>query len=172
MTACEMVQVGVWVSLLFHNKRPIKQYLNGVLNIVVHGGTAEISSSFEPNEVSADKVQSCWTGVECRAEWPWRQPIGMVSKLTPVFFTFCLFFKTFDGRARQSAQKQNLNRMVSSLATDEIRKLEQAGRMWERGAWKEWRRIYDVWALLWDGPFSSDRWGNTPPLCLPAEAWV
>lgn len=70
MTACEMVQVGVWVSLLFHNKGPIKQYLNGVLNIVVHGGTAEISGSFEPNEVSADKVQSCWTGAECRAEWP------------------------------------------------------------------------------------------------------
>lgn len=62
MTACETAQVGVWVSLQFHSKGPIKQYLNRVLHIVVHGGTAEIRGSFEPNEVSVDKVQSCRTG--------------------------------------------------------------------------------------------------------------
>lgn len=70
VTACETARVGVWASLPFHNKGPIKQYLNGVLNIVVHGRTAEISGSFEANEVSADKVQSCWTGAEGRAERP------------------------------------------------------------------------------------------------------
>lgn len=62
MTACETAQVGVWVSLLFRKKGPIKQYLNEALNIVVHDGTAEISGLFEPNGVSVDKVQSCWTG--------------------------------------------------------------------------------------------------------------
>lgn len=82
--------------MLFHNKGPIKQYLNRVLNIVIHGRTAEISGSFEPNEVSADKVQSCWTGAEGRAALtPANRSVGGVHAcffVCVVVFCF-VFFK-------------------------------------------------------------------------------
>lgn len=43
--ACERAQVGVWLPMVFHNKGPIKQYLNIVLNRVIHDRIAEINGT-------------------------------------------------------------------------------------------------------------------------------
>lgn len=44
--ACERARVG-----LSHNKGPVKQYLNIVLNILIHGSIRDISGPLELNEV-------------------------------------------------------------------------------------------------------------------------
>lgn len=61
-----------WVSMVFHNKGLIKQFVYIILHMVGQERTSGIYFLlFEPNEVSVEEVQcrcsGCWTDLEVNA---------------------------------------------------------------------------------------------------------